>query len=567
MYSFTNKPTAIFIRVKPQDAKSFMQAVGNIKALPGDKKHIAGQWRIMKPISYEVALSIRKMAGHISTEGYKNIEHDIQMAIIGEQKRISRTAEIKQGFLLQDYPVKTQPWYHQRQAFTYMVEMRNGLIWSGMGTGKSKMVIDFLDCALAGHAIIVCPKSVIPVWLKQYAIHGRDRLKLVALSGKIAVRAKRIAEEIKDCTKRVVFITNYDSIWRGELGTGILNRAWDTVICDEVHRIKSHGSQVSKFMAKLAKNTRCRFGLSGTPIPNGPKDAFAICRFLRPELFGLSYTRFLGKYANIGPFARTQVISYKNLDQFNEQFSRCALHIENTDLELPEKLFSDVLIQLSPATRRIYDDMSRHMVAELGDGETVTVDMILAKIQKLMQVTGGFMYVPLERPDEPDLSDKPRKVCRHISDDKLEALLDILDDTLEPVVVMCGYIENINSIRANLGEPVCEISSRRNEYREFVDGKARILLATITAAAEGIDLTRCGDKPCARMIFFSVPYIPAASYDQAIKRIHRPGQKNNCHYIRLIANNSIDELVYKSFDEKRDLVEMIRDALNSGKLR
>ena len=52
-----------------------------------------------------------------------------------------------------------------------------------------------------------------------------------------------------------------------------------------------------------------------------------------------------------------------------------------------------------------------------------------------------------------------------------------------------------------------------------------------------------------------------AKYDQAIKRIHRPGQKKPCLYVHFAAtiegDRTIDQKILHSIKEKKSLVDMV----------
>ena len=59
-------------------------------------------------------------------------------------------------------------------------------------------------------------------------------------------------------------------------------------------------------MAQLARQVPVRIGLSGTPFPESPLDAYGVCRFLDPTLFPSSYGAFERHYAIKGATAITR---------------------------------------------------------------------------------------------------------------------------------------------------------------------------------------------------------------------------------------------------------------------
>jgi SNF2 family DNA or RNA helicase len=66
------------------------------------------------------------------------------------------------------------------------------------------------------------------------------------------------------------------------------------------------------------------------------------------------------------------------------------------------------------------------------------------------------------------------------------------------------------------------------------------------------------------MVFYSMDY-SMSNFDQAKARIHRVGQKNNCHYIYLACVGTVDRKILRSLREKIDLAKMLVDDYRKGK--
>ena len=90
---------------------------------------------------------------------------------------------------------------------------------------------------------------------------------------------------------------------------------------------------------------------------------------------------------------------------------------------------------------------------------------------------------------------------------------------------------------------------------DWKQGKTRILGVQYGAGAEGINLTR--SHIC---IFYSLE-VSLAKYEQALKRIHRPGQKKPCLYYNFIAvapeGKTIDQKILYSLEQKKDYVDLV----------
>ena len=92
----------------------------------------------------------------------------------------------------------------------------------------------------------------------------------------------------------------------------------------------------------------------------------------------------------------------------------------------------------------------------------------------------------------------------------------------------------------------------------FKDGTYQYLIANPQSAAHGLTFVNCSYA-----VYFSLTY----SYElakQSQDRIHRIGQDSKCTYYYLIARDTIDEVVYKAVQEKKNLSESVLFYLKNG---
>ena len=76
----------------------------------------------------------------------------------------------------------------------------------------------------------------------------------------------------------------------------------------------------------------------------------------------------------------------------------------------------------------------------------------------------------------------------------------------------------IHEACAGLGIHSLELSGRRDELKRWQDGGAQVLAVQISAGGIGVDLTRARYS-----IYYSLSF-SLGEYDQALSRVHRPGQ-------------------------------------------
>lgn len=465
-----------------------------------------------------------------------------------------------------NYLFKTKPWSHQLMALDFLYNRKIGALYTDMGTGKSKVMIDLIINKGFKTTLIVCTKKGCNNWVKQFKIHSdlkdENILDFSSLStkGKISL----LKDKTKLCSKNApktncsILICNYDSIWREPFGSLLLKTPIDCVICDESHRIKTPSSKCSKFLSKLGKVVENRYLVTGTPLAENPTDIYAQYRFLDPAIFGTSLTIFRGRYENLD-VARTAKVHYRvldktqpyiNLDELQKKMFSVAF-MAKSEVKLPKRLNIIQSFKLGPEAIRCYKDVTKSGVVEFEEG-TMTVENILSLSLRQQQITSGFL--PIFDEDFNPAGEK------EIDNSKLEMLKELIEGLPkgEPVVIFAKFRKDLDNIRAlcksmNIG--YSEISGKCDEEDDWQAGKSAILGIQYSSGSESITLTRA--HYC---IYYSLTY-SLSQYRQSKKRIHRPGQEHKCIYYYLVAeidkNKSIDRIIVDALIRKGDIVDSI----------
>lgn len=419
-----------------------------------------------------------------------------------------------------------------------------------MGYGKSKVVIDILENREHETVLIVCPKSVMDVWPKQFAVHAREPWGIRLLNhGSSKLKADTLALAFLGAGRdgRIVCVINYDSYWREPVASEILSRQWDCIVLDESHRIKAPGGRASWFAKKL--HATQKLALTGTPMPHSPLDVYGQFRFLDPTIFGTNHTIFRGNYAIMGGYEGHQVIGFRNMDELNQKFYSIAFRAE-ADLGLPEVTHIARTFQLSPSAKRTYKEFERELVAGIGTG-VIHAGNALVKLLRMQQMTSG--RVPVET-----LDDDTRKHVHHeeIDTGKRDLLKDVLEDLYpgEPVIVFCRFTDDIRQVRAvaeSIERTHGELSGQANDLAKWQAGELTILAVQIQSGGLGVDFTRARYA-----IYFSLGY-SLGEYEQSLARVHRPGQTHPVFYIHLTAEGTVDTKVYAALRKKKNVVEEV----------
>lgn len=433
-----------------------------------------------------------------------------------------------------------------------------------MGTGKTLTTVAITGRMYLDHKIrrvlVIAPSSVCPVWPAEYRKFGAFPARVVVMLGDRQKRLSALKYASGDVLPGMadplrVVVINYESTWR--FLNELLAYDADMIVCDEMQRIKSHTAQQSKAVHKLGDKARYRLGLTGTPVQNDTRDLWSEYRFLAPGIFSGSYYAFEKRYAAMGGYGNHQYFGPRNLDELTRKAHSIAYRVTKAEcLDLPEKTFEMRDVPLEPSAEKMYDQLRKESILELENGDSVTANIVLTRLLRLQQLTGGY------------LTDDEGNV-QHVSSAKLEAVSDIVQslcvDEEKKVVIFTRFRAELdgvcNACRKVLGDlklvyidgsvPLTQRGSIVEQFQ--TDDSTRVFVGNLDACAEGITLTASDT-----VVYYSLTF-NAAKYAQSQDRIHRVGQRNVCTYIHLIVPGSIDQKIMDALDKKIDLAKSVTD--------
>ncbi|MED1801825.1 DEAD/DEAH box helicase [Brevibacillus porteri] len=454
-------------------------------------------------------------------------------------------------------PVKIKPFEHQKKAFAIGTMIPYAGLLMEQGCGKSMTSV-----AIAGHrflhdglkrVLVIAPTSVVPVWPREFNDYADFSFDVRALTGTSKDKSKQLDTWKSDPSVLQVAVVNYEATWRMEEALA----KWvkdGMIICDESQRIKTPNATQSKCIHKLGKLARFRLILTGTPVSNSPLDFFSQYKFLDESVFGGSYMAFKNRYALMGGFENKQVIAFRNMDELVRKAHSIAFRVSKAEaLDLPAETTQPLFVELDKKTRATYNELKKEAITELDNGEKITAQVVLTKLLRLAQISGGFV------------TDENKRV-HQVGREKLQAFEETLDDLMaagKKVVVFARFIAEIEAINKILDQKGIDYgfitgavsqTERGEVVKKFQeDPNCRVFVAQIQTAGLGITLT-AGDTA----IFFSMDF-SLANHEQAKARIHRIGQKNNVTYIYLLGRDTVDEKVFDALKSKKNVADSVVD--------
>lgn len=463
----------------------------------------------------------------------------------------------------------------QRVGVTWLLG-GDSILADDMGLGKTIQALAALeDSRGAVHrpgfgvadALVVTTNSMKFKWAEEAAVWAPS------WSGSVVVvdgSADKRRKQISSAPAGTLFIINWESlrIHSRLTGYGSISltaaekqprdfnlRDIRVVIADEAHKAKDPKAQQSRALQAVSSNAVV-WALTGTPVSNTPNDLWALLHLMDP-LTWASRSAFQDRYVYgyqadwgfepIGWRVDTKDELFRFVDQYMLRRSKAEVLTE-----LPAKTYETRVIDLTPKQAKAYKEMRKEMMANI-DGELLTTDNALVKLLRLSQIASATPV--LQDGEVTALTDPSNKVS---------ALLEILEETDEPLVVFAQSRKLIDLVEEHLDKK--KVSSvritgregselRALHVRQFQEGAVRVALCTFGAGSEGITLTRASTA-----VFLQRPWSLVQSR-QAEDRIHRIGQDaDKVLIIDLVSRGTVDAKVHEALVVKGEHLEsVVRD--------
>jgi SNF2 family DNA or RNA helicase len=352
-------------------------------------------------------------------------------------------------------------------------------------------------------------------------------------------------------------VTHYEAVVGDPLY--YLGVRWSTIIVDEAHRIKNKDAQRTKAIKSLGAYRR--IALTGTPMEKSPADLWSILNWLYPSQFR-SYWGFFNEYVDFDmhPAGFRMIKGGQNLESLGRVLKPFTLRRTKFEVrdELPELLKQDVLVDMEPMQRALYDEIrkSRDILVTLKDLDGSDRQLVIKN------ALGKFLRLHQAATDPKLLGDPGR--CPSA---KIEWTLDYIhDNPYEKFVVFTSYHNTAIRLYEMLGASIVVGGLGKGvtdkEIADFRSGKRRTLVGTIAGLGEGVDL------PEATTAIFVDSTWSTILMNQAADRIHRLGQdvETPRSVIYLHAANTVDLLVASALERKWTEAELVYAFLREAEI-
>lgn len=461
-----------------------------------------------------------------------------------------------------EFQFKTKPYDHQIDGLNFGLTHDRWLLGDEQGLGKTKQVIDIAVAKKltgANRCLIICGVNGLKWnWQNEIRTHSNERGWILGQrkrkSGKIYVGStKDKLEDLKNLEniKDYFLITNVESLRDADIAAtisdyckkGIINM----VAIDEIHKCKNPSSQQGKGILKIQADIR--IAMSGTPLMNTPLDLFIILRWLGYEKH--AFYAFKNHYCIMGGYGGYDVVGYKNMPELQERVDSIMLRrLKDEVLDLPEKVYIDEFVEMTPKQEQIYKEVSATIKANID--KIKMANNPLAELIRMRQATGytGILSSTI------------------LESAKIDRLEEIVEESIannRKVVIFSNWTQMTDPIYNRLSKnykgviitgETDDVERQVNVNHFQNNPECKFILGTIGAMGTGLTLT-AGTV----VVFMDEPWT-MANKQQAIDRCHRIGTKSNITIYTILCKNTMDERIHEIVEKKG----MIADAIIDGKV-
>lgn len=486
-------------------------------------------------------------------------------------KRVPRDALLEQINGFKFTSASDPAWLHQLQCFILGLELQEFLFFMDMGGGKTSLMLAlfrwYRQHKGLERMLVLVPKEVnIQSWIDEIEIHAPD-LSYVVLVGKTEDRRALVQQDAD------LFLINYPGLQtlmtelvdvprkkkrKREINpkmAAAFAKRFGMVVLDESHKLGNMHSLTYRECRYFTKFTPLRYALTGTPFGRDPTQLWSQFHVVdNGETLGDTLGLYRAAFFN----AKERYwggVEYTFDERMKEELHRV---IKNRSIYYRDGEFSDlpplpkpkiIRCPFSVEASRQYKNVVRQIKESHG-----SLDELKSSFVRMRMCTSGFLSVK---------SDIEGRLTMYFDENpKLDALEEMLDgiplDT--KAIIYHDYVLT--------GKMICKMLRRNKlsyatlngqtkdtmaEMRKFLhDDRVRYLVANNESGSTGINPQHVASY----VIFYESPVSPITR-KQAVKRVHRSGQKKRVHIYDLVVPNSVDEKILTFLGEGADLFDAV----------
>lgn len=452
--------------------------------------------------------------------------------------------------------MKTELLPYQQEAVNKLKRLKVGALYMEQGTGKTRTALEIATLRLASGKV----NKVL--WLCPCSVRKNLQEDITYHMGGFPVREIGIYGIESLSSSGILFARLLEVVQRNKV----------FLIIDESSLVKNHAAIRTERIKELGEHCPYRMILNGTPVSKNEADLFAQWDILDWRILG--YRSYHSFAANHLEYWRrmlpdgTEIVDKKrirkvlNVDYLTEKIAPFTYQVRKDDvLTLPPKHYSTRYVSLTGPQRREYEEVKDVYLMSLDEIRPETIYKLFTALQHV--VSGRHVLsTPKERMVSTaayeDPEDNPRIQC----------LLDIMKELgNEKAIIFCKYMSEVRDVmRTLLNHRYTIIQytgatnyNDRQTNRERFKDDVQVMVANKACGAYGLNLQFCHN-----VIYYSNDF-DLATRMQSEDRVHRIGQTTPVNIIDICTERTIDEVITRCLQRKKNLVEEFKKEIEKWK--
>jgi SNF2 family DNA or RNA helicase len=511
---------------------------------------------IISPKHHVIGVPMREDLANIFASA-KRVEHNGQQLLLVNHG-IDETKLLRNVGFDVPPPILTHydweggtPFDAQKKTCAMLTMNDRAYVLNGMGTGKTRAALlawKYLNrIGEAKKLLVVAPLSTLNFTWAREVFQVIPGTNVQVLHGTKAKRLSKLADPEAE-----IYVINHDGL--AIIADEVIKRDdIDTIVLDELAVYRNGTASRTKVTKKVTANKRRVWGMTGSPVPNAPTDAWAQCSIVTPTTVPKYFNRFRDE-------VMYRITQYKwmpkegALDKVFEVMSPAVRFTLDDVVELPDLVERTVDVEMGDRQAKVYKQMEDHAFAAVASQEITAVNAGVV-LNKLLQISLGYVY------------SNEKGVIALDNEERLRAIVDIVDSTDRKVIVFAPFVHALDGIAKRLTSESYDVRTvsgdtpkgeRDETFNLFQTTNAvKVLVAHPQTMAHGLTLH------AADTIVWAAPITSLEIFLQANARIRRVGQAHKQQII-MLQGSKVEKRAYARLRAKEQvqslLLEMFAEA-------
>ena len=405
-------------------------------------------------------------------------------------------------------------------------------------TMSTLWAVDYLQkTRKMGRCLVIAPLSTLEIVWAESIWYNFPRKKHAVLHGSAEKRKHLLAQ------KHDIYLVNFDGV---EILQEELRKRSDIthIVIDEIRTMFNSQTKRWKAIKSIITPERTAWGLTGTPTPNSPCDAYGQMMLIKPENFTGHFTHF--KNTVMQQFGPYKWLPRRGHEAVIKKCLSPAIRFPRSVVTDMEPQLIERHAELSPQQARHLNEIMKQAVTEI-NGTIVTAVNAAVLIQKIVQACAGVVYGAGGELAEMDFG--PR----------LKVIEEAIEENNEKVIVFFPFTGVLDAFARELKKKWSvavvdggvSAGKRAQIFSDFQKTKdPHVLVAHPACMAHGLELS------AASLIIWGAAHNNADQYGQANCRIDGGAQTVKIDIMHITATRQ-ERMIFQALRDKRKLQDVV----------